>query len=197
MRAGEGKRRAGQAARRGGPDYRLGSGHTRGERTSNMERMFVTLDVSKVSGWLNANMNCRVEMGNICDAGRGAGREAAQSGGGASGVPHGEGSDLRLWGQGTRGAHHEHAFHVRDVGRVEAQRLVEHGRALPSRKEGMQRRARCGSGGGMEWRRRERRVHGEGPTECWGPWHARRAHVEHPGHVRDAGRVEPQRLVEQ
>ena len=55
-----------------------------------MERMFVTLDVSKVSGWLNANMNCRVEMGNICDAGRGAGREAAQSGGGASGVPHGE-----------------------------------------------------------------------------------------------------------
>eukprot|EP00964_Phaeocystis_antarctica_P086460 scaffold54754_cov65-Phaeocystis_antarctica.AAC.2 len=35
-----------------------------------------------------------------------------------------------------RGAHHEHVVHVRDTGRVEAQRLVERRRALPSRKEG-------------------------------------------------------------
>jgi hypothetical protein len=39
-------------------------------------------------------------------------------------------------GQGTRGAHDEHAVHVRDLGGVEAQRLVERVRALPSRKEG-------------------------------------------------------------
>eukprot|EP00964_Phaeocystis_antarctica_P116890 scaffold80746_cov54-Phaeocystis_antarctica.AAC.7 len=61
----------------------------------------------------------------------------------------------------------------------------------------MRRGARWrGPGGGMERRRRKRRVHGEGSTECWGPWHARRAHVEHPAHVRDAGRVKAQRLVE-
>jgi hypothetical protein len=35
-------------------------------------------------------------------------------------------------GQGTRGAHGEHDAHVRDLGGVEAQRLVERPRALPS-----------------------------------------------------------------
>ena len=45
------------------------------------------------------------------------------------------GPDLRLWRQGTRGAHPEHGLHVRDLGRVEAERLVER-RALPSRKGG-------------------------------------------------------------
>ena len=29
------------------------------ERTWNMERMVVTLDVSKLSGWLNASASCR------------------------------------------------------------------------------------------------------------------------------------------
>eukprot|EP00964_Phaeocystis_antarctica_P005389 scaffold2947_cov67-Phaeocystis_antarctica.AAC.6 len=42
--------------------------------------------------------------------------------------------------QGTRGAHAEHVVHVRDAGRVEAHRLVERRRALPSPKEGV----RCG-----------------------------------------------------
>ena len=42
----------------------------------------------------------------------------------------------RLWGLrvGRCGAHHKHADHARDAGRVEAQRLVERRRALPSRK---------------------------------------------------------------
>ena len=31
------------------------------ERTSNMLRMYVTLDVSMLSGWLNADAPCRVE----------------------------------------------------------------------------------------------------------------------------------------
>ena len=39
-------------------------------------------------------------------------------------------------GQGTRGAHREHAVHGRDLGRVEAERLVELVRVLPSRKAG-------------------------------------------------------------
>ena len=40
--------------------------------------MVVTLDVSKLSGWLNATLpaaNCRVER-RACDVGRGAAREA-------------------------------------------------------------------------------------------------------------------------
>ena len=47
----------------------------RAERTSNMPTMVVTLDVSKLSGWLNADANCGVER-RACDAGRGAAREA-------------------------------------------------------------------------------------------------------------------------
>ena len=35
-----------------------------------------------------------------------------------------------------RGAHREHVAHIRDVGRVEAQRLVKRHRVLPSRKGG-------------------------------------------------------------
>ena len=33
----------------------------RAERTSNIFSMVVTLDVSKLSGWLNAVANCRIE----------------------------------------------------------------------------------------------------------------------------------------
>ena len=47
----------------------------RAERTENMPFMFVTLDVSKLSGWLNAYAYCRVER-RACEAGRGAAQEA-------------------------------------------------------------------------------------------------------------------------
>ena len=43
------------------------------------------------------------------------------------------------------GAHPEHAVHQCDAGRVEAQRLVEHRRFLPGRREGIRRGARCGA----------------------------------------------------
>ena len=39
----------------------------RAERTSNMLFMFVTLDVLKLSGWLNADAYCRDER-RACDA---------------------------------------------------------------------------------------------------------------------------------
>ena len=42
------------AACRRGFDYRLGAGHGE-ERTPNMKRMVVTLDVLKLSDWLNAD----------------------------------------------------------------------------------------------------------------------------------------------
>ena len=47
-----------------------------------------------------------------------------------------------------RGAHVEHAAHGCDAGRVEAERLVERRRDLPSRKEGVECGARCGPGAG-------------------------------------------------
>eukprot|EP00964_Phaeocystis_antarctica_P032504 scaffold18408_cov61-Phaeocystis_antarctica.AAC.5 len=47
-----------QAACRGGRGCRLGAGHGE-ERTWNMSCMVVTLEVSKFSGWLNANACCR------------------------------------------------------------------------------------------------------------------------------------------
>ena len=43
------------------------------ERTQNMPLMSVTLDVSKLSGWLNADALCRVER-RAYDAGRGVGQ---------------------------------------------------------------------------------------------------------------------------
>ena len=47
-----------QAACGRGLDCRLGAGHGE-ERTLNMTRMSVTLEVSKLSGWLNAHADCR------------------------------------------------------------------------------------------------------------------------------------------
>eukprot|EP00964_Phaeocystis_antarctica_P008904 scaffold4824_cov69-Phaeocystis_antarctica.AAC.2 len=149
----------------------------RAERTENMPYMVVTLDVSKVSGWLNADAYCRVER-RAYDAGRGAGRDARGRGAEGGRKWHAlgpRGPDSRLGAQGMRGAHREHAVHGCDAGRVEAQRLVEGPRVLPSRKEGMRCRARCGperkawGGGDVSG------VHGEGPTQGWGPGHARSA----------------------
>ena len=99
-----------------------------------------------------------------------------------------------------RGAHVEHAVHVRDAGRVEAQRLVERRRGLPSRKEGMRCGARCGAGlrgrQGVGRGRRKQRAEGRGSVQNLGRQGRRGAHPEHVEHVRDAGRVEAQRLVE-
>jgi hypothetical protein len=41
-----------------------------------MPYMFLTLEVSKLSGWLKAFAFCRESKGGACDAGRGADREA-------------------------------------------------------------------------------------------------------------------------
>jgi hypothetical protein len=137
----------------------------RAERTQNMPPMYVTLEVSKLSGWLKADARCRVE-GRACDAG---GERWEPGGGRAWGVvaahkrhARGEGPTQGLGAKGTRGAHSEHVVHGRDAGGVEAQRLVE-GRPLPSRREGM----RCGGemyepGGGRApgWWRHTRGMHG-------------------------------------
>eukprot|EP00964_Phaeocystis_antarctica_P049980 scaffold28957_cov67-Phaeocystis_antarctica.AAC.3 len=63
----EGKRAWGSGGARGGRYWRVG-GRACAERTANMTSMVVTLDVSKLSGWLNARAPCRVER-RACDAG--------------------------------------------------------------------------------------------------------------------------------
>ena len=59
----------------GWPDSRLWGDRARAERTLNIWCMVVTLDVPKLSGWLNAFASCRVKK-RACDARRGAGWEA-------------------------------------------------------------------------------------------------------------------------
>ena len=88
-----------------------------------MVRMVVTLEVSKLSGWLNARVFCRVEK-RACGAGRGAAREAVGGGRPWRTQRAGEGSTAD-WEQATREAHLEHGARVCDTGGVEAQRLVE------------------------------------------------------------------------
>ena len=111
--------------------------------------------------------------------------------------------DSRLLGQGRRGAHPEHFVHVRNAGRVEAmveaQRLVERRRPLPSQTEGI----RCGAefrvysmrGGVRGGEGGPSSLHGWARLQIGGKARGG-AHVEHGAHSCDAGGVEAQRLVE-
>ena len=92
---------AGHAACRAGLDCRFGAGHGE-ERTENIQPMSVTLEVSKLSGWLNADAYCREsngghtvlgevragrrEVASDCDAGSVQGRARLQ----IEGRGHGE-----------------------------------------------------------------------------------------------------------
>ena len=76
--------------------------------------MVVTLEVSKLSGWLKADATCRVE-GRACDAGGercepGGGR--AWGGGGTTRGMTGSGPAQGVGAKGTRGAHAEHVVHA-------------------------------------------------------------------------------------
>ena len=82
------------------------AGGARADRTSNMDRMVVTLDVLKFSGWLNANAACRVKRGGRVEGGDGM-RGAGEGGGGtawggSSGASRMQGGSQlrRLAGQG-------------------------------------------------------------------------------------------------
>eukprot|EP00964_Phaeocystis_antarctica_P028793 scaffold16235_cov50-Phaeocystis_antarctica.AAC.2 len=144
---GGGRRQAtaAQAARRGGLDCRLGSGQGE-ERTWNMSSMVVTLEVSKLSGWLNANADCRESKGGRTmrgevRAGRGKWR------GKRRGTQRAKRARLQIGIRAGGEAHVEHVLHVCDVGGVKAQRLVERIRDLPR----VKRRAYgAGRGAGRE-----------------------------------------------
>ena len=92
--------------------------------------MSVTLDVSRLSGWLNAYAFCRVEGKAWEEDNMRAGRLWRFGGGGGkqcAGEIQTEDEERVM-----RGAHLEHVLHICDTGRVEAQRLVERTRILPS-----------------------------------------------------------------
>ena len=52
-------------AREEGPSVKAGRARACAERTENMRLMSVTLDVSKLSGWLNLFARCRVERRGV------------------------------------------------------------------------------------------------------------------------------------
>ena len=121
-----------------------------------MFSMFVTLEVSKFSGWLKSCASCRESKGGHTVQGevRPGRREAADNGGARSVQGR---ARLQIGSKARGGAHPEHAVHVSDfAGGVEAQRLVEGVRPLPSRKEGIhgagRGAAREAVGGGRPWR---------------------------------------------
>eukprot|EP00964_Phaeocystis_antarctica_P128448 scaffold92250_cov61-Phaeocystis_antarctica.AAC.1 len=105
-----GRRRATavQAAFRAGLDCRLGAGHGE-ERTWNILVMSVTLEVSKLSGWLNADARCRDSNGGmrVRGAWSAGGRRRAT----AVQAAFRAGLDCRLGAGHGRGAHVEHVDH--------------------------------------------------------------------------------------
>ena len=126
-------------------------GRARAERTENINAMLVTLDVSKLSGWLNADAPCPVER-RAFKAGRVWAGRRKRAGRWRCKERAGEGPKGDQGVRGTGGAHPKHGPHGGDVGRVEAQRLVELRRVLPSQKEGIQgRRKERGLGGASVW----------------------------------------------
>ena len=84
-------------------------GSTGHERTENRSSMPVTLDVSRLSGWLNALAFCRATRGVICGLRR---REGVGRCAGGNTVQ--ERTQLDNW------QHLKHVAHARDAGRVKA-----------------------------------------------------------------------------
>eukprot|EP00964_Phaeocystis_antarctica_P018532 scaffold10238_cov45-Phaeocystis_antarctica.AAC.2 len=109
-----------------------------------MTRMSVTLEVSKLGDWLNADAYCQESNGGHTVRGEGAGLEAGGRRVTAVHAARRGRARLQIEGRARGGAHEEHVGHACDAGGVEAQRLVERRRELPR----VKRRA-CGAGRGI------------------------------------------------
>ena len=130
------------------------------ERTENMPIMFLTLEVSKLSGWLNAAAFCRESNRGHTVRCEGAGQQTGAMASSVKGRAR-----LQIRGGARGGAHAEHVVHGRDAGGVKAQRLVERIRALPRvgrRVRGAGRGAAREAAGGRQSRSTQRA--GEGST---------------------------------
>ena len=76
----------------------------------NMWAMNVTLEVSKLSGWLNADAYCRESKGMRCGV-RYAGRQARETAGDGGAGSVQERARLQIGGRARGGAHPEHVAH--------------------------------------------------------------------------------------
>ena len=157
--------------------------------------MVVTLEVSRLSGRLNAVAACRESKGGHTVWGEvWAGRRETVGDGGLSSVQGRDRLQIRSRARGE--AHVEHEAHVCDAGGVEAQRLVEIKRVLPSAaRRAYDARRHAGREAGGRGAATAHAACRRGPD--WASrGGARGAHVEHAAHGCDAGGVEAQRLVE-
>ena len=100
------------------------------------------------------------------------GREAGGRGAAAAQAACTGRARLKAGEQGMRGAHVEHVAHVRDLGRVEAQRLVERPRPLPTRKEGTYDAERGKGAGRREVAAAQAARTGWAREKGWWPRHA-------------------------
>ena len=182
-------------------------GTGRGEqRTQNIPFMFVTLDVTQLSGWLNFLAPCQGSqaLGIRCEASCLPGRREAVSvhrGGQLSQLQIGEQIGGCTGGAQGR-AHCEHARHVRDAGRLEVKRLIEVRRVLPRIASRAHTVRGCGFCGVL-WLLMSQCVsvntveRARLQSDCRLGGRAQRgAHAKHVAHVLDAGRVEFDLLVE-
>jgi len=125
-REGVGRRRRKRHARGKARLKAVGGQGTRGAHVEHVYFMSVTLEVSKLSGWLKACAFCRVEREGHAMRGEVARREAGGHGAAAAQAACSGKARLKaVGGQGTHGAHVKHEAHGRDLGGVKAQRLVE------------------------------------------------------------------------
>ena len=124
--------------------------------------MLVTPEVSKLSGWLNADASCRESKGG--HAVRGEVRAGRAAGGRRPRRKQraGERARMQIGGRAGGGAHPEHPGHGRDAGGVEAQRLVERRPRLPR----VERRAYAAERGAVRGGGRRRAIAGH--TACRG-----------------------------
>ena len=112
-----------------------------------MPHMLVTLEVSRLSGWLNADAFCQVERGAYeVGVGPVTRRSVAERRRRKRHADEGPNWGLSEWH--ARGAHLKHEAHVCDFGRVETQRLVERRRFLPPKGGHTKRGAGKDTGGG-------------------------------------------------
>jgi len=152
----EGRISSARGVRVCGPAREWGQKAQRRKRTANIPSMSVTLEVSKLSGWLKASASCRESKGGTSDKGtrrvwhgemwhRGKGISAAHAACACvAQLGSGPGGRRRMQAE----AHSEHAHHVCDAGGVKAQRLVKSLRILPSPKGATDRgttRMACGT----------------------------------------------------
>ena len=161
--------------------------------------MSVTLEVSKLSGWLKASANCRAQRGHTTEVNAWHGRYHTYGRANQQRTRRACGPQLGSGQKAQAEAHIEHVAYVYDAGGFKAQRLVESNCTLPSPKgasdtEGNACVAEMWHRG--KARERTRRACGPARERVLRRHTGAEAHIEHVAYVYDAGGVKAQQLIE-